>query len=55
MDVVMGLMIAGAVLAAAIGVLFSSEATFGVSLVAVGCLFAILGRIAQASLHQRRS
>ena len=43
-----------AVLAGLVGLAFSSEATFGVSVVACGCLLAILARISQAA-HQHNT
>ncbi|MBA4383460.1 MAG: hypothetical protein C0410_01870 [Anaerolinea sp.] len=36
-----------------IGFLNLSEATTGVGLIAIGCLFGIVARIAQASKHQK--
>ena len=33
------------------GLIFASQATGGVAAICVGCLFAILARIAQASIH----
>lgn len=35
------------------GFLNLSEATLGVGLIAIGCLFGIVSRIAQASKHQK--
>ena len=50
----LNLLIALAVLAGAAGLLFLSQATTGVGLIAFGCLLGILGRIAQADGHHKR-
>ena len=42
-----------AVIAGAIGVFSLSQATTGVGVIALGCLFGILARLAQAESHQR--
>lgn len=39
--------------AVGLGLLFLSEATTGVGLIAAGCFLAIIARIAQASSHHR--
>lgn len=52
MDILMAWLIALALLAGGVGIMFASEATFGVAAVAVGCLLAILARIAQAASHR---
>jgi hypothetical protein len=52
-EFVMALMILVALAAAGLGLLFSSQATVGVSLVAIACLAGIFARIAQASLHRK--
>lgn len=46
------LLIMGALLCGLIGLVFLSEATAGVGIIALGCLTAILARIAQASHHE---
>jgi hypothetical protein len=48
------LLIVLAVVAATLGALQLSSATLGVGLVAIGCTFAILARIAQAAAHHRQ-
>jgi hypothetical protein len=50
-DVLMGALIVLAVILGALGLLFTSQATLGVGLIALACLIAILARIAQASHH----
>jgi hypothetical protein len=50
----MNVLIVFAVLAGVAGLLFMSQATTGVGLIAFGCLLAILGRIAQAADHQKQ-
>jgi hypothetical protein len=52
-DVLMGALIVGAVILGAIGLLFTSQATLGVGLIALACLSAILARLAQASYHRK--
>ncbi len=47
------LLIVLAVIAGVIGIPMLSNATLGVGLIGLGCLFAILGRVAQAH-HQHR-
>lgn len=49
----MNVLIVFAVLTGAAGLLFLSQATTGVGLIAFGCLLGILGRIAQAAVHQK--
>lgn len=51
MEVLTTLLVFLAVIIGAAGVVFSSEATLGVALVALACLLAIFGRIAQAAHH----
>jgi hypothetical protein len=50
-DVLMALLLVAAVFAGALGLMFTSEATLGVGVIALGCLCAILARIAQAGRH----
>ena len=51
MAVIMSFLLVGGFLAALLGVAMLSEATRGVGLIAVGCFFGIVARIAQASMH----
>ena len=48
---VMTVLILGGILAAIAGLLFMSQATTGVGLLAAACFVAILARIAQAAKH----
>ena len=50
-----GFLIAIALLVAAVGVLFLSEATSGVGMIAFACLLGIIARIAQASDHRAKA
>jgi hypothetical protein len=49
------LLLIGAVLAAAVGMLLISQATAGVGLIGIGCLCGILARIVQAALYEKRN
>lgn len=49
------LLIAAALIVAVIGIFSLSQATMGAGLIALACLFGILGRIAQASNHQQQT
>ncbi len=53
-DVFMGLLIAVGLLSATAGVVFLSDATIGVGLIALACFAGILARIAQAGWHRSR-
>ena len=53
MDMLSALLVFLALAAGFIGLVFSSQATAGVAIVAVGCLLAIFARMAQASHHHR--
>lgn len=54
LDVLMGFLIVVSLILAAIGLLFTSNATIGVGLIALACLSGILARIAQAAHHRTR-
>jgi hypothetical protein len=49
MNVLAGVLAAVALLVACVGLLFSSQVTFGASLVGCACLLGIVARIVQAS------
>lgn len=49
--VIMGALIAVALILAAVGLLLTSNATIGVGLIGLACFAGILARIAQASYH----
>lgn len=49
----MSILILLAIVCAAAGLLFASQATFGVALVGIACLLAILARIAQADRQHK--
>lgn len=53
-EVIMGVLIAGSLILAGLGLLFTSNATIGVGLIALACFSAILARIAQAAYHHRK-
>lgn len=43
-----------AICAGFVGIFLLSQATMGVGIIALGCLFGILARIVQASFHQEQ-
>jgi hypothetical protein len=51
MDIFAGLLVFAALGIGGFGVLLLSNATFGVGMIGLGCLMAILARMAQASHH----
>ena len=52
MEVLSVILVMIAVLAGAVGLLLTSEATLGVAIIALGCLAGILARLAQAAWHR---
>lgn len=51
MEFLTALLVFVAAIAGVAGIAFSSEATFGVALIAFACLLGIFGRMAQAAHH----
>lgn len=48
----MGVLVIVALIFGAIGLLLSSQATIGIAIVGLGCLSAVLARIAQAAYYR---